>query len=602
VTPTFSVVMPAYNRADSILRAMQSVLGQTPSLELIVVDDGSTDATADVVRSIDDVRVRLVSQPNAGVSAARNAGARLAGGTYLVFLDSDDEALPTWLEELQGPLDGGADIVVCGRLIASADRKTWRAELPHPCGPSAAGVSLPFLPGCVAMRTAAFMAIGGYVEEIRYSENTELLLRTAERVRAEGWRVETVDQALVVFYRRADRGYVQERHDAARYLLEHHRARLGRAPSQLASYYGIAGTTAAHLGERREALRSVMTAIRVEPAALRSWRRLGGVVLRRTEAADEPAPAATTLDRTPLPIHAVIVTFDRPDELADQLGAISGDGVVTSITVVDNGSDDRAAEVSKRHNAAHLRPGENVGPAGGFAVGIDHLLAEIEGDAWVALLDDDDPPPSGSTDEIAELARFGDWLLGRGVPVGAVGMAGSRFDRRTGRLRRPTDRELVGPVAVDYIAGGQLPLMRAAAVREAGGFRTDLFFGLEELDQGLRLSDAGFRSFGHGALWYEARRRAGRLGPRVGVAPRKPEAWRRYYAVRNLIVISRAHVGSLLALRVSLEHLLGRPVMDLLRRRPERSLLWRLGAKGVADAWFGRMGRRVEPLHEPRDP
>lgn len=94
-----SVIIPSYNRARFLGRAIQSILDQTyRNFEILVIDDGSTDGTRDVAESFGKV-VRYVYQPNSGVSAARNHGIRIARGDYLAFLDSDDEFLPTKLEK-----------------------------------------------------------------------------------------------------------------------------------------------------------------------------------------------------------------------------------------------------------------------------------------------------------------------------------------------------------------------------------------------------------------------------------------------------------------------------------------------------------------------
>jgi len=93
-----SAIIPAYNAEKTIGRAIKSVLAQTrPADEIIVVDDGSTDATAAAVRSFGD-RVILIQQPNAGVSVARNTGIKAAAGDWIAFLDADDEWLPEKLK------------------------------------------------------------------------------------------------------------------------------------------------------------------------------------------------------------------------------------------------------------------------------------------------------------------------------------------------------------------------------------------------------------------------------------------------------------------------------------------------------------------------
>ena len=99
---TISVIVPTYNRGHLLERALRSVLTQThQQLELIIVDDGSVDNTADVVSTYDaDSRVRYIRhQDNLGSSVARNTGIRHAQGEYIAFLDSDDEWLPTKLEK-----------------------------------------------------------------------------------------------------------------------------------------------------------------------------------------------------------------------------------------------------------------------------------------------------------------------------------------------------------------------------------------------------------------------------------------------------------------------------------------------------------------------
>lgn len=105
--PRFSVIMPLFNRAGTVERAIQSVLDQTvESFELIVVDDGSTDGGPELVAAVMDARVRLIRLgENRGGNVARNAGCREARGEILCFLDSDDLYLPNKLETVARMFD-----------------------------------------------------------------------------------------------------------------------------------------------------------------------------------------------------------------------------------------------------------------------------------------------------------------------------------------------------------------------------------------------------------------------------------------------------------------------------------------------------------------
>jgi glycosyltransferase involved in cell wall biosynthesis len=130
-----TIVLPTHNRAHLIGRAVRSVLAQThPQFELIVVDDGSTDDTREVVAGFGDPRIRYLHNERAsGPAAARNAGIRAAGPSrYIAFIDDDDEWLPHKLERQMavfaaGPPDLGA--VGCGRIDFDGGREVQVPEL-----------------------------------------------------------------------------------------------------------------------------------------------------------------------------------------------------------------------------------------------------------------------------------------------------------------------------------------------------------------------------------------------------------------------------------------------------------------------------------------
>lgn len=113
--PTVSVIIPTYNRKKLLQRAVNSALAQTQTdIEIIVVDDGSTDGTAELFTHTEDARVQYHLLPHHGACAARNTGISLANGRYIAFLDSDDVWRPDKLAKQQRQLESsGADVVFC---------------------------------------------------------------------------------------------------------------------------------------------------------------------------------------------------------------------------------------------------------------------------------------------------------------------------------------------------------------------------------------------------------------------------------------------------------------------------------------------------------
>lgn len=100
-SPKFSIVVPLFNKASYIVEALNSVSAQTyPPYEIIVVDDGSTDESVRCVQAFAHPNLRLIRQPNAGVSAARNVGINAATGSHIAFLDGDDRYRPDFLATL----------------------------------------------------------------------------------------------------------------------------------------------------------------------------------------------------------------------------------------------------------------------------------------------------------------------------------------------------------------------------------------------------------------------------------------------------------------------------------------------------------------------
>lgn len=125
-----SVIIPLYNKGKLIERALDSVFSQTyQDFEVIVVDDGSTDGSADFVRAYQDCRLTLISQDNSGPGAARNHGVQKSRGEYLAFLDADDEWLSGFLEESVLALDSNPDCQAVASNFFLGPEKLNRFEM-----------------------------------------------------------------------------------------------------------------------------------------------------------------------------------------------------------------------------------------------------------------------------------------------------------------------------------------------------------------------------------------------------------------------------------------------------------------------------------------
>lgn len=203
--PPVSVVIPAYNRATSIVAAIESVLRQTHSdFELIVVDDASGDGTAEAAEAVADPRLRVVRLPaNRGAAGARNAGAAEARGRWIAFQDSDDEWLPEKLARQLARLGErpGAVAAYCGlltvgeldaarpdadRLGADGAERTRVLYTPPPETDLVEGRIQPTLlvrnvmsTQTVVVRRDVFAALGGFDESLPAMEDWEFAIRLA---------------------------------------------------------------------------------------------------------------------------------------------------------------------------------------------------------------------------------------------------------------------------------------------------------------------------------------------------------------------------------------------------------------------------------------
>lgn len=187
----FSVIIPLYNKAPYVRKAVESVIKQTfGNWELIVVDDGSTDGGGDVVRSFSDNRIRFVKQDNAGVSVARNRGVAKSTAPYICFLDADDWWEPTFLEEMAKLIAEYPDAGIYGTnyyIVKNGKRRLApigveegfvEGEVNY-CQVYAKTLCMPLWTGAVCMPRAVFNIAGGFPAGIKLGEDFLLWIQVA---------------------------------------------------------------------------------------------------------------------------------------------------------------------------------------------------------------------------------------------------------------------------------------------------------------------------------------------------------------------------------------------------------------------------------------
>ena len=198
--PLVSVLLPVHDGERFLREAVESVLAQTlRSLELVAVDDGSTDGTRAILESFRDERLLIVPQPHLGLVAALNRAAREAGGSHLTRMDADDVSLPDRVARQAAFLDAHprVGLVVSGVTVIDADGRRLRTVVLPPDDASLRRRLLlrnPFTHGAVTMRREAFERAGGYRPGYGANEDYDLWRRLAR-----DWELAAMPEVLYLY-------------------------------------------------------------------------------------------------------------------------------------------------------------------------------------------------------------------------------------------------------------------------------------------------------------------------------------------------------------------------------------------------------------------
>ena len=300
----------------------------------------------------------------------------------------------------------------------------------------------------------------------------------------------------------------------------------------------------------------------------------------------EPAPEDDRADLAPGGVVAVVVTYRRPDQLLRCLVSLEAQTVPVDWTVVvNNGPLEDADVVAGLGRLTLVTPGENLGPAGGFAVGID--AASGRGARWLWLFNDDDAPEPRALETLLaaaagldDAALVGSWLLDG---TGHVRPNGARWRGRAVPLKLE-EADPPAPCPCDVITFTGV-LLAAAAARNVGLPRADYFMMLEEYEYCLRAAHLGYRAY----VVPVPLIRVGALGSSSGRSP----PWRFYYQARNHLAMAIGHRSAqeLLWWGVRQVKLL---LVGVVTTGPLSTRV-RMQLRGCVDGLRRRRGRTVEP-------
>jgi glycosyltransferase involved in cell wall biosynthesis len=271
--PFFSIIIPTYNRSKYLLPISRSIQEQSfGDFELIIIDDGSTDDTATVAQIlVKDSRIIYEYQANQGVCAARNKGAVIARGEYLIFLDSDDNITNSWLEDFYQALNSsGTDIAFCGVKMKYTD---GREKIINPRDPYHNGKDWGvFLAGSFAIKKTLFLEIGMYDPMIKFGENTEL----SYRIKSREVKAAFVDKANLLYNPSTSGGSknLQNKVNSNIYILEKHKDWFEKRPESKMYYLQTSGIACYKLNKIPEARTYLKRAWMLNPMNAKNALRL----------------------------------------------------------------------------------------------------------------------------------------------------------------------------------------------------------------------------------------------------------------------------------------------------------------------------------------
>lgn len=274
-----TIITPTYNREVLVQNTIQSVLNQTyTDWELIIVDDGSTDNTEQIIQPyLTDGRIRYLKKQNSGQADSLNKGALLAKGDFITFLDSDDEAYAAWLQVVHDHIKENTGIVCVGAIRKYPDGSL----IPEGMGKFklfGTTMHLKFTCGSLFIKRSVFWGIEGYDASMKSNIQTDLGYRLMAYLRNTTLKAIVVDEYLVQINihegERIRTNWKRRTEGGIQFINKHYQFIYENDRREISNIYSSIAFSSYKLRKRNESVKYLLKAIRHNPARWINYMRV----------------------------------------------------------------------------------------------------------------------------------------------------------------------------------------------------------------------------------------------------------------------------------------------------------------------------------------
>lgn len=275
-----SIITPTYNRANLLPNMIESVQRQTYSnWELIIVDDGSTDNTEDVIQAyLTDKRIQYLKKQNSGATHTRNVGANLAKGTFLTFLDSDDEAYNGWLQTISNLIDDDTAVACCGAVRKMPDGQMLREE-PWLYRFFGEELKVKFTCGSLFVKKELFDKLGGYDVQLKSNQHTDLGYRLLEYLRNSNLKKKYTNECLIQINihggARIRTNWKQVSEGSLQFIEKHYDfLKRNKSVKHISDIYSVIAFSNYKMKKRQKSLHFLLKSIRYNPSNYKNYLKI----------------------------------------------------------------------------------------------------------------------------------------------------------------------------------------------------------------------------------------------------------------------------------------------------------------------------------------